>query len=285
MFGGERIVTTLTDTTPEAQRVLTECYRRMPMDREWQIMGDAYRMARALHESGFRMRHSDATRRMVQADWRKMTLGPLWLPQFAEVREVDAPLFDNVPVIRAVASSFRHMTVDFALSGSLCSSIHGEVRFDQNADITVEPFPGREAEFAAAFGKDYYVNAGTIRDAIRGRSSFIVIHLPSGFKVDVFMRKDTPFGRSVLARRLPTVIPGNPPEPIDVVSPEDIILLKLEWFRIGGETSDRQWGDVLGVLRVQAGRLDDAYLDQWAAELKVADLLAKARAAAVSGSG
>jgi hypothetical protein len=76
------------------------------------------------------------------------------------------------------------------------------------------------------------------------------------------------------------VIPSTPPEPIDVVSPEDIILHKLEWFRVGGETSDRQWGDVLGVLRVQAGRLDDTYLDHWAADLGVADLLTTARAAA-----
>jgi hypothetical protein len=170
--------------------------------------------------------------------------------------------------------------IGFALGGSWASSLHGIPRDTRDADITAEPFPGREAEFAAAFGPDYYVSRDAIRDAIRGRSSFNVIHLTSGFKVDVFIRKDTPFGRSVLARRRPTVIPGDPPEPIDIVSPEDIILHKLDWFRIGGETSDRQWGDVFGVLRVQAGRLDDAYLDHWAAELGVADLLAKARTAA-----
>jgi hypothetical protein len=98
--------------------------------------------------------------------------------------------------------------------------------------------------------------------------------------VDIFVRKDTPFARSDLARRRPTVIPSDPPEPIDVISPEDIILHKLDRFRMGGGISDRQWNDVLGVLRVQAGRLDDAYLDRWADELGVADLLAKARAAA-----
>jgi hypothetical protein len=226
------------------------------------------------------MRNPDATRQMVQADWRKMTLGPLWQPQFADVPDVDAQSLENVPVIQDVMGELRRLGVASALGGSWASSLLGESRDTRNADITAEPFPGRESEFAAAFGKDYYVNAGAIRDAIRGRSSFNIIHLPSGFKVDVFIRKDTPFARSVLNRRQPAVIPGDPPEPIDVVSPEDIVLLKLEWFRLGGETSDRQWGDVLGVLRVQAGRLDDAYLDRWAAELNVADLLAKARAVA-----
>jgi hypothetical protein len=270
----------LSDTTPEAQRVLDECLRRMTPERKWRIMADAYRMTRALHEAGFRMRNHAATRRMVQADWRKSMLGSLWQPRFAEVPEVDAESLENVPIIRDVAAAFRPLGVRFALGGSWASSLHGNPRDTRDADITAEPFPGREAEFAAPFGPDYYVSLDAIRDAIRRRSSFNVIHLPSGFKVDVFIRKDTAFGRSVLARRQPGVIPSTPPEPIDVVSPEDIILHKLEWFRMGGETSDRQWGDVLGVLRVQAGRLDDAYLDRWAADLGVADLLAKARAAA-----
>jgi hypothetical protein len=207
-------------------------------------------------------------------------LRPLWQPSFAEVPEVDAESLENVPVIRDVVTALRALGVGFALGGSWASSLHGDPRNTRNADITAEPFPGREAEFAAAFGQDYYVSRDAIREAIQRRSSFNVIHLPSSFKVDVFIRKDTPFGRSVLTRRRPGVIPSTPPEPIDVVSPEDIILHKLEWFRVGGETSDRQWGDVLGVLRVQAGRLDDAYLDHWAADLGVADLLTTARAAA-----
>jgi hypothetical protein len=280
MTGEGHAVTTLTDTSPEAQRVLDECLRRMPPERKWRIMLDLNRTARALHEAGFRMRHPAATRRTIQADWRKMALGPLWHPRFAEIPEMDVASLDNVPVIREVATILRRLGVAFALGGSWASSLQGQARTTYDADITAEPFPGREAEFAAAFGPDYYVSEIAIREAIQRQSSFNVIHLPSSFKVDVFIRKDTPFGRSVLARRLPTMIPSDPPESIDVVSPEDIILLKLEWYRLGGETSDRQWGDVLGVFRIQAGRLDDVYLDRWAAELNVADLIAKARAAA-----
>ena len=107
----------LSDTTPEAQRVLTESYRRMSPERRWRIMRDAYRTARALHEAGFRMRHPDATRRMVQADWRKMSLGPLWQPALAEVPEVDAESLDNLPVIHDVAAALRRLGVDFALGG------------------------------------------------------------------------------------------------------------------------------------------------------------------------
>jgi hypothetical protein len=273
-------VPVLTDTTPDAQRVLDDCLRRMPAGRKWQVLLNLFRTARALHEAGFRMREPGATRRSIQADWRKMALGRLWQPCFAEIPEMDAASLEHLPILREVAAALTRLGINFALGGSWVSSMLGHARTTYDADITAEPFPGREAEFVAMFGPDYYVSAESIRDAIRGQSSFNVLHPPTGFKVDVFIRKNTPFGRSVLDRRRSAAIPGDPPLQIDVVSAEDIILLKLEWFRIGGETSDRQWNDVLGVLRVQAGRLDEAYLDQWAAELGVTDLLAKARSAA-----
>ena len=95
--------------------------------------------------------------------------------------------------------------------------------------------------------------------------------------MDVFIRKDRPFEQSVMQRRRETEPEGMPGEKFDVVSAEDIILLKLEWFRLGGEISDRQWSDVLGVLRQQGDRLDAAYMDFWATQLSVADLLQQAR--------
>ncbi len=61
-----------------------------------------------------------------------------------------------------------------------------------------------------------------------------------------------------------------------LASPEDTILSKLEWYRMGGEVSDRQWRDILGVLKTRSGELDLGYLRTWAGELKVADLLERA---------
>ena len=69
---------------------------------------------------------------------------------------------------------------------------------------------------------------------------------------------------------------ADAPATLHVASPEDVVLAKLAWLRAGGGVSERQWRDVLGVLRVQAGALDRAYLDRWARELAVDDLLARA---------
>ena len=76
-----------------------------------------------------------------------------------------------------------------------------------------------------------------------------------------------------LERRRRSVITTDPEQSIFVTSPEDVILSKLEWYRMGGEVSDRQWRDILGVLKTRAGELDLTYLHQWAKELKVNDLL------------
>jgi hypothetical protein len=58
---------------------------------------------------------------------------------------------------------------------------------------------------------------------------------------------------------------------------EDVILFKLRWYRLGWESSEQQWNDILGVLRVQSDRLDVAYMNEWAAHLEVAELLERAR--------
>ena len=129
------------------------------------------------------------------------------------------------------------------------------------------------------FGPEFYVSLDAARQAVRDRGSFNIIHPSSGFKVDVFVQKRRPFDQNLLVRRLTRTDLDPSGQPVPILSAEDVLLHKLEWYRLGGETSDRQWGDVLGVLRVQAGRLDDAYLDHWAAELNASDLLAKARAA------
>jgi hypothetical protein len=182
---------------------------------------------------------------------------------------------ENLAVVQEVVSVLTRLDISYAVGGSWASSLLGKPRLTHDVDMTVEPFPGKEAAFCAAFGDDYYVSLPMIQDALRRRSSFNLIHWPSGFKVDLFVRKDRPFDVSLLARRQLHALPEG--QTLAVVTPEDVILLKLEWYRLGGEASPRQMEDVCGVLAVQAGKLNWAYLDQWAANLGITDLLQRAR--------
>src|SRR5262249_48679871 len=167
--------------------------------------------------------------------------------------------------------------IEYALGGSWASSLQGQPRFTNDTDIMVEPFPGKVAALCGRFGPNYYMSMPAVQEAVASHSSFNLIHLHSVYKVDIFVRKHRPFEHSVMQRRRMKQLYGTSEPPIMVFSPEDIILLKLEWYRIGNEVSDRQWNDVLGVLKVQAGNLDDAYLNHWAGNLGISDLLTRAR--------
>jgi hypothetical protein len=265
----------MNDTSPEAERVLREALRKMPFAARWRQMGAIYDTAKVLHAMGVRRRNPSATEEMIREEWLRSALGQSWSEK-SRRPAVDRDR-ENLLVLQEVLAALSRLGIAHAVGGSWASSLLGKMRYTHDADVSVEPFPGKEAAFCASFGEDYYVSPEAVQDAIRRRSSFNVIHFPSGFKVDLFVRKDRPFDLSLLARRQPHPLPEGGGPPITLVTPEDIILLKLEWYRLGGEVSEQQWRDVLGVLEVQAGQLDQAYLDHWAADLGVTDLLQRAR--------
>lgn len=112
-----------------------------------------------------------------------------------------------------------------------------------------------------------------------------MIHLGSTFKVDIFVSKGGGFDVAQLERRQLKNVVGDPQRAAYVATGEDTVLAKLDWYRRGNEVSERQWLDVVEVLSVQAGALDLEYLQQWAAELSVADLLEEALQEALAPLG
>ena len=184
---------------------------------------------------------------------------------------------DPVAVAIATTELLERLGIAHFADGSLASSIHGEPRSTVDIDLVADVTPDHVLALTAAFGEDFYVSEDAIREALRLGTSFNAIHLATAVKVDVFMVGNDPFNPERLAHRERARLLADPPHDVYVDRAEHIVLRKLEWYRRGGDISERQWRDVLGVLRVKRGQLDEARLDTWAARLGVADLLERAR--------
>ena len=183
---------------------------------------------------------------------------------------------EPIAVTLLVIDALDALGVPYLIGGSLASAVHGVLRATMDTDLVADLRLEHAEPLARALGGTFYVDAESIREAVLRESSFNVIHLETMFKVDVFIVKKRPFHHSQMERRIAQVIATDPERTAFVATAEDTILAKLEWYRMGGGVSERQWRDVLGVMKVQADRLDLAYLRQWAAQLNISDLLERA---------
>ena len=182
---------------------------------------------------------------------------------------------DVISICIEVARALEDLRIPYLVGGSIVSAIYGEPRTTVDADLVADLQPQHIQPFTAALSKDFYVEPERMADAIRQRASFNLIHHRTGLKVDIFVFKNNPLARQEMARRQ-RIAPLPDLGEVSMATAEDIILQKLHWYQIGNGISDRQWRDILGVLKVQGKRLDFGYLKEWAPHLGVEDLLRQA---------
>jgi len=175
-----------------------------------------------------------------------------------------------------VIDVLKALDVPYMIGGSLASAVHGIARSTLDVDLVAALCPEHAEALVRALGNAFYADLDAIRTAIASRTSFNLIHLETMTKVDVFVLKGRPYDHAQFARRTEQVVAMSPERRAWVASAEDTILSKLEWYRLGGEVSERQWRDVLGIISAQAERLDVAYMRRWARTLGVGDLLERA---------
>jgi hypothetical protein len=183
---------------------------------------------------------------------------------------------DPVSITTKVTTVLEQLGVRYFISGSLASTLYGVVRTTMDSDVVADLNQQHIGDLVSSLENEFYIDEDMISAAVRQRSSFNIIHRDSFFKVDVIIPELRPYLNFQFTRAQRQVLSIEPEIQAMVASPEDIVLAKLEWYRMGGEVFERHWRDVVGILGVQAGLLDMSYLNRMAEELGVKDLIQKA---------
>ncbi len=183
-------------------------------------------------------------------------------------------LAEPLVVTLEVGEVLDGLGIPWVVGGSVASSLHGIPRSTQDVDIVVDLEPEHVEPLVRSLEDRFYVDRDAVMGAVRARGSCNLIHLATMTKIDVFAANRDALSRNQLRRR--QLQPIDEGAVLPLTSPEDVVLQKLSWFRKGDGTSQRQWTDVLGVLRVRGGDLDMEYLQSTATSEGLGKLLDEA---------
>jgi len=182
-------------------------------------------------------------------------------------------LDDLVAALAPVVTAFRQLKIRHYVGGSVASSFHGAARSTMDVDLVCEFTVDQVKSFVASFDENFYVSESAIREAVRRKSCFNLIHLPTSFKVDVFVSRQRPFDLESMRRATPACLGRDRTVEVPIATAEDAIISKLEWYRKTNETSERQWDDVSRLITLLGSTADLDYLRSAADSVGVSDLL------------
>ncbi|MGB3206721.1 MAG: hypothetical protein WBB28_17180 [Crinalium sp.] len=232
---------------------------------------------RRLAISGIRQQYKNASPIQIKQEFIKRCLGSEWLDILYSYNLLgDLVITDPLTLARKIADILEPLNIPYAVGGSVASSLLGETRATQDLDLVIDISASQAEQLINAMLSEFYISESAVAEALEQKTSFNVIYLPSMEKADIFVLPLDSFSRSKMNRRQIHVCGGDSEDFIYIYSAEDIILQKLRWYKQTRSESQKQWRDVLGVLKVQGERLDFNYLHQWAESLMLVELLAQA---------
>jgi len=146
-----------------------------------------------------------------------------------EIQQMDN--LDQLNVIKDFTDVIDSLGISYLIGGSIASSLHGIVRFTEDADITVEPFDAKANDFIDSLKGRYYISSDAMNQALLNRTSFNAIHIETAFKIDVFIQKNNPFDNQMMEHSVKRKLSDSVEKPFSIATPEDIVLLKLNWYK------------------------------------------------------
>lgn len=263
------------DTTVDAELYLFGRWKSLTLIQKAERVSSWTKGCLEMSLIGVKHRHPDASLSKLRSEFARVTLKSNLsdlLHQYISQSNQPLMLIDPISLALDVAKILNELDIPYLVGGSVASSLMGEMRATEDVDMVADLPMEKMMPLIQVLQPRFYVSEDAVRDAIRYKRSFNVIDNESLGKVDIFILKDDPFPQTEFQRRRSQLV-RNPDRMLVLPTPEDIILQKLVWYRMTRNESQRQWRDVLGVLKLQGDRLDFDYLQKWAVELNLSDLL------------
>ncbi len=187
---------------------------------------------------------------------------------------VTEPSMDFGDFMRLVLDALEAAEMEYLIGGAVAVWAWGEARTTRDFDLVVNlPFEKIVSLSQELEKRDMLVPVEVIVDLLTkttGDLPINAIHLPTGYKAELFLlRSDDTYRATALARRR-LVDLGPPLGQVYVHAPEDLILNKLHYFSLSQQPKHTR--DIAGILLTVGDKLDRAYLEAWAARLGVLEL-------------
>ena len=269
-------ITQSVDTAVDAEIYLFGLWKRLTLVQKADRLSSWTKGCLELCLIGLKQRYPSAKLSKLKYEFAKATLKSYFtdsIYQYISEYNHTLMLTDPISLALDVAAILDRLDIPYLIGGSVASTLMGEMRATEDVDIVVELTIEKVVPLLQSLQPRFYVSEDAVQDAIRFKRSFNLIDNESLGKVDIFILKDNPFPQIEFQRRRSQLVRQNPDQMLVLPTPEDIILQKLVWYRMTKNESQRQWRDVLGVLKLQGDRLDFDYLQKWGVELSLSDLL------------
>jgi hypothetical protein len=264
-----------TDTTIDADIYLFSRLRNLSLEQRIKMFAAHERGVKKLCLAGIKSRHRSASKEEIRCIFARAMLAEKFSPNFQFIG-VDESMWiqDSISLAGELHQLFESINIAYYVIRGVASSIHGEPRSTRNLDLVISVQPDQiDLLVTTLEAAGYYCPAGAVEDLKRGYERMLnITHTETIANADLYITDGSPFAVSQMARRILPDLDGIPQ--FWVASPEDTILQKL-WWRQSSQ-SEKQWRDVLGILKLQAQSLDYTYLIEWAESLNLVDVLSLA---------
>jgi hypothetical protein len=264
------------DTSVESDRYQFELLRQKTPGERFAMAAQMIRWAKTVSLRGIRKARGE----LAPEYFARAVLQEKWISLLTPSGDEKMWIQDPGEIARILHFVFEALHIPYYITGGVCAIAYGDPRTTRDLDVVIECKPSEIMAMVAQLkAEGFYCPPGAIEDIQSSMGRVLsVTHMQLVLNADLVLNANTEFDRSKMERRRLEAIGLDESERFWLASPEDVILAKLLW---GGQSqSEKQWRDVLGVLKVQGDSLDFAYLTQWAARLDLTALVQRAIAAA-----